>query len=289
MREAVLLGISLGGLCLVRPSTGLLVVCLPAGVAWFARRLPPSLLSLALAGAMIGAWVHHAHAMTGRWMVNTANAVNLFYGNNPSTPDYRTWYFGSHAKLGSEEIVNFPEYACELQRVQSLPELERPAAFQRLAVSYIATHPGKFLLRTANRVRAFLGFDTFTSAALSRTHLLGVRLTGPVLLLEALAYMLLVAPSVFLLASAPKAFWQSGATVAILGALTLYAAPYWLSMSHPTYHFPLLLPFAALGAAARAGRMPQRSVRGWIAVGVLLLIQAEWVWQASWSARHGGG
>lgn len=294
--EAVLLGVGLGALCLVRPSTAVLVLALPLAVlvfarqVTFARRLGPAALALALAAVMIGAWVAQAHRMTGRYVINTANSVNLFYGNNPWTPDYRTWYFGSHAKLASAEIRQFPEYAGELRTVYALPELDRPAAFQALATAEVKAHPVRFLWRTSNRVRAFLGFDTFTSAALSQERVAGVRLLYPALLLEAAVYLALMLPAVYLLACAPGAFWRTGVVATLAGSILLYSAPYFLSMSHPTYHFAVLLPFAALGLAAwRQGGWRLHRTRGWVAVAVLLLVQVEWIWQAAQGMRQAGG
>lgn len=279
--EPWLLGGTLGMLTLVRPSTAPLTLAIPVGLALLSGRLYPSIATLTTAVLLVGAWVGYVHAMTGRAVINTANATNLFYGNNPWTPDYKTWYFGSHAKPGTEEIQQYPAYAEELSAVEALPEAERPGAFAKLAEGYIEAHPARFVWRSANRVRAFLGFDIFTSAALSHSRVLGFPVMGITLPLEALTYLLLALPAVFFLAAVDGVFWRTGPAILLGGTMVLYATPYWVSMSHPTYHFPLLLVLAALGAAAQAHRGPSGSLlrwRGWIAVAALLCVQAEWLW-----------
>jgi hypothetical protein len=140
-----------------------------------------------------------------------------------------------------------------------------------------------FLYRTANRIRCFFGFDTFTSAALSGTTWMGVRIFPVVLLCEMLIYLLIAGSAIFWIAQAPRSFWHDPANWILLGTIVLYSAPYWISMSHPTYHFPILLPLAALGVIAWKSSVQEtaRSTRGWIALAALGLVQAEWVWQMS--------
>lgn len=283
--EYLLLGVSLGWLALARPSALPLAILLPLACALVTRRLYPALAGALLALVIVGVWVRHTHQTSGRWIINTANQVNLYYGNNPWTPLYRTWYFGSHAKLGTDEIEEFPEYKHTIEQVNQLPQVDRPGAFEHLTAVYVRQHPALFLDRTANRVRCFFGFDTFTSANLSGRVWHGLRIFRPVLLLEAVSYLLLAGFAVFWMAQAPAAFWRQPASLLLLGAMAIYSAPYWITMSHPTYHFPVLLPLAALGAAAwrACGPEPRPKPRAWLAVAALLLVQVEWMWQMSHS------
>ena len=283
--EYLLLGGSLGIMSLVRPSAAPLIILVPLACALASRRYVPALASAVLAMSLIVCWMGHVHAFTGRWIVNTANGVNIYNGNNPWTPAYRTWYFGSHAKPGSAESLNFPEFEQVLRDVYSLPVLDQSAEFQRLAVSYIRQHPAMFVYRTTNRIRCFFGFDTFTSAALSGKTWMGLRIFPIVLLFEMLVYLLIVGTAVFWIAQAPRRFWRDPATWILLGTIVIYGAPYWISMSHPTYHFPILLPLAVLGVIAwrASDHESPRSLRGWIALAVLALVQAEWVWQMAGS------
>lgn len=282
-KEPVLLGLSLGAMGLVRPSALALLLVLPLIAAWRSRRVLSAALPMVLGLALVGGWMVRAHHLSGAWMINLANAQNLWDGNNPWTPLYRTWYFGSHAKLGTEEIHQFPSYKALLERTAALPPLQQPPVFLDMAQAYILAHPGPFLLRTANRVRAFWGFDTFTSLTLRKANSHLLRLT---LSLEAGLYLLLMVPTIFYLAAAGREFWHRWQTWTIAVAVLLYAIPYWLSMSHPTYHYPVLAPMALLGAMAwqnsREAGLMSRS-RGWVAIAMLLLIQVEWIWQNSHS------
>jgi hypothetical protein len=283
--EFALMGFSLGGTALVRPSAGVILIVLPVACAWYTRRLLPALGGAFLGFVLIGSWMVHSHAMTGRWVFNTSNAYNMYYGNNPWTPNYRTWYFGSHAKLGSAEIERFPEYKKTLEHVVSLPKLEQPEAVGRLTKTAVRGHLGLFLFRTCNRTRCFFGFDTFSGAGLSGKTWRGIGLSKIVLLLEAFVYLLIVVPSVFWIAQVSGAFWKDAANKIILSTILLYAVPYWLSMSHPTYHFPVLLPIAVLGANAwRVAGGDRIRARAWVAVAVLMAVQVEWVWRMAGSA-----
>jgi hypothetical protein len=161
-----------------------------------------------------------------------------------------------------------------------MPPLQSSAEFQRLAIGYIRDEPGVFVLRTLNRVRCFFGFDTFTSANLRSSGSLGRRLFPISIALEASLYLLIAGPAFFWVAAARIAFWKQWTTWLVGGAILLYAAPYWLSMSHPTYHYPIVVPMAFLALLAwRSSRTSGFSrIRGVLAVLALAGIQAEWVW-----------
>ena len=277
--EVLLLGGSLGLLSLVRPSVLPLLVVLPALVFIRRRQLLGPLVAVALGCSMIFAWTVKAHQLSGVWTINTSNGVNLYYGNNPWTPMYRTWYFGSHAKPGSEEILDFPEYAAVLDHVMALPAVDRGAEFQRLAVSYVEHHPVAFVVRTLNRIRCYWGFDTFTAANLRSVPDWKHRLFAPVLAMDAVCYLAIAGFAAFWIACAPAAFWRSWETWLLAGTVVLYSLPYWVTMSHPTYHFPVMAPLALLGVRAReaAGGSGRRWL-GWASVVVLGLVQVEWLY-----------
>ena len=285
-RDAILLGFSLGWMALIRPSSLLLVVAIPVicavgamrlrRVNWFAVAVP-----IMLGGVMIAGWMVHAHKLCGAWIINSSNGVNLYDGNNPWTPLYKTWYFGSHAKPGSAEIGQFPEFATVVNRVWTLPPLQASAEFQRLAVEDIRQHPMVFLVRTANRVRCFFGFPTFAALNL-RSSGVSARLFPVVLAADALIYFGLLGASLFWLSSASSKLWRRWEVGLILATVVIYAAPYWLSMSHPTYNFPTVLPIVLLGVLAwRSGFAEPRAIwRGWLVLFLFSLIQVEWVYQS---------
>jgi hypothetical protein len=277
--ETLLLGGSLGILSLVRPSVLPLLIVLPLLVFVRRRRLGGPVAAILVGCALIFGWMARAHQLSGAWVVNTSNGVNLYYGNNPWTPLYRTWYFGSHAKPGSEEILLFPEYAATLDGVSALPAEQRSAEFQRLAVSYVAHNPGAFVLRTLNRVRCFWAFDMFSGANLRSVPGWLHRLFVPVLALDAFCFLAVAGFAIYWLACAPAVFWLAWETWLLGGTVVLYSLPYWVTMSHPTYHFPVMAPLALLGVKAReASADASRRWPGWVGLVALALVQAEWVY-----------
>jgi hypothetical protein len=279
--EFLLLGISLGAAALVRPSALALLFVLPALCAVWSRRWMTAAAGIALALAMVGAWMLHVRSMTGHLLINTANGKNLYLGNNPWTPDYKTWYFGSHAKDG-EELDIFPEYAQQVRDVESGTPEQASAEYQHLAIVEITDHPGTFALRTLNRVRCFWGFDIFAGAQATGHRWMYLPLSPLTLAAEALLYLTLVLPSAYWLARTSRSFWLKPETILITVTVILYAAPYWLSMSHPTYHYPVLALVVVLGAMAFAQReIANARGRGILAVTCVLLVQLEWVWQMS--------
>lgn len=287
--DAALLGLSLGWMILVRPSAMSLLITIPAmclfadwvenGGIWWAG----GAVAVSLGLVAVGGWMLRAHTLSGAWMINSSNGLNFYDGNNPWTPLYKTWYFGSHAKPGSPESLQYPGFTAVLDRVNQLPPLAASAEFQRLAIENIRQHPGTFLLRTSNRMRCFFGFPTFTSLNLRSSGALGRRLFPMSLALEAAVYLILVGPAVFWIASASGAFWRRWEAWLFLASVVLYAVPYFISMSHPTYNYPVVMPLALIGAFAwiRTVRAERVRWRGWIAVGVLLAIQVEWVVQSA--------
>ena len=279
-REALLLGASLGALALIRPSALPLLVVLPVLVFLRRRRLEEPLFAVAFGLLLIFTWVIRVHQLSGQWTINNSNGANLYYGNDPWTPLYRTWFFGSHAKLGTEEIHQFPGYEKIVREVAKLPETERGAEFQRRALAYVLHRPDLFLLRTLNRIRCFWGFDIFTAANMRGAGGEGKRWFLPVFAIDALCYLAVAGYAFFWIAAAPGSLWRRWETWALVGAIVLYALPYWVTMSHPTYHFPVVAPLALLGLMAQQlvrSTGWKANTRGWAALAALALIQVEWI------------
>lgn len=271
------LGLLLGAASLVRASALTLLV-IPLACGWRLRRWKPALAGTALGAALVLGWVGHVRATTGQAVINTANEKDLFFGNSAWTPYYRTWYLGSHL-VESRDEARFPGYWPLVQSVEHLPEANRPAAYRRLALTEVETHPGRFLLRTANRVRCFWGFDVFAGAQLKSKRWHGLSLAPAILAIEALCFFAMAIPSAFWLARARRSFWQRDETVLLASTILLYAAPYWLTMSHPTFRYPVLALCAVLGAWAWQHRdTAGPRWRGVLGVGCLLLLQLEWAW-----------
>lgn len=278
LAEFLLAGAALAAAALVRPSGLVLLPTIPLLCGWASRRWRGALAGIALGLAMVGAWMLRADALSGHFLINNANGKNLYLGNNPWTPDYKTWYLGTHAKLGDSRL-EYSDFAAEQDEVDRSGPYAAVERYQQLALHEIFGHPARFAWRTSNRFRCFWAFDTFAGAQIRAVDT-ELPLSQLTLGLEALLYLGLVLPSAWWLARASRSFWRRPEVLLLSATVVLYALPYWLSMSHPTYHFPVLALLGALGAMAFAQRERSGSRwRGVVAVTFLLLVQVEWVWQ----------
>ncbi|MDH7515077.1 MAG: glycosyltransferase family 39 protein [Bacteroidota bacterium] len=273
---------------LVRPSAILLVPFAAVARSLRTRRLGSAGLALATAAVLIGAWTVKAFELAGGpVLINFNNSRNFFYGNNPYTPLYRTWWLGSHTS-GEEGVP--PVYTERIMSIDRLPFRARDSVFLDAAVTHILERPDLFALRTLNRVRAFFAYDVFAGAFLYKFYGFPRAVGLGVIALDALFYAVFCISAAFALVAAKDRI-SFGLRVA-LWILVLYAIPYAVSFSHPTYHFAVVpmigLLAAPLLAAPLRGRdgLPARwrgltRVRK-IAFAVFLLvflfIQLEWTW-----------
>ncbi|MEZ4397892.1 MAG: hypothetical protein R3C71_13375 [Candidatus Krumholzibacteriia bacterium] len=290
LARTLVLALALALLPLFRASALLLAALLPA-LLWRRSRRWRDLAVPALAvGVALGLWLVKAHDLAGRFVpVNSANVRNVYVGNNPWTPLYRTWWFSNHR---TEDAGVPAGFIAARDSIDALPDGERDAALRRGALDHVARRPDLFALRSINRVRAFFALDILTASYARRYHGLDsplvyagiVGLDGLVFLgATALAWLVLLAPSL------PPFQRRLIRYAWICGGL--YALPYFLAFSHPTYHFPLI-PLFLLGALAALGgtvddalallASPFRAGRGrrLAAVGglaLLVAIQVEWV------------
>jgi 4-amino-4-deoxy-L-arabinose transferase-like glycosyltransferase len=259
--DAGFLGLCLGALLLTRPPNVLVVGALPLYVAWRAKagRGKTLVIPLAVVAVVTSAWCFKAYTATGRFVfINDANSQNIWYGNNPWTPTYHTWYPGSHKPMP-------PEYEERLRYINHRPD--RDHFFVQEAVDHILARPDLFLVRTASRVRTFIAYDTFTSAQLQTQSRLGAAV---VLLLDAaffvlVGYLALLFPAVV---SRPggwralmeatggtgdEAAWKEERTELVRLLLLvglLFAFPYFVVFSNPTFHPPFTALISMIGAPA---------------------------------------
>jgi hypothetical protein len=225
----------------------------------------------------IGAWSIKVHAMTGRLLfINDANSRNLYYGNNPWTPLYHTWWYGSH-KAGEPGVPD--AFVVEKARIGKLPSgTERDTAFTQAVLAHIRARPDLFAVRTLARLRTFFAFDTFAAA---QARAAGRRvLMFMVLACDAFLWLVILFGGVVGLLGWPldRAAWVT------LIAIALYAAPYFASFSHPTYHAPVAPLFGVWASRAMVRRFngePMVAAGRWLWVGTLLVVlgavQIEWV------------
>jgi hypothetical protein len=243
----LLTGAALGLGCLTRPSmisVGLVVV---GGWALLARRsgrrraaagvvLAGSALLMLLAPTL----AHNVRAKAG-FALSTNNERNLFLGNNPYTPDYKTSHLGQRSldDLSSEARVYLTSFYVR-------PDARE--AMQREAVSYMRSHPLRTALRTLNRATSFWGFDYLASREIQAWLGASTRQTLPLLALEAGGYFAVAAAALAALLARAQACdraWRGWLVAIALG----YEAPYAVAFSGGTYHFPvvpLVIPFAAV-------------------------------------------
>jgi hypothetical protein len=284
-----LYGLILGCLVLIRPSNLLFLVALPVYIAVVSRNLLRAATPLFIAAIILTAWLYKAEMMTGRFvMINDANLSNFFYGNNPYTPLYKTWWFGNHG-VGEPEVPK--EYSALEQSITSLPPAERDAKLRQVALDHIFSRPDLFIVRTLSRIRSYFAFDTLTGSLLRKNYLVSTPASLLVIGMDAVVYSLIVLLGfLFAIGYRDTALISENFMLSMAIAL-VYSVPYWLSFSHPTYHaaiIPLLSVFAGI-AAARMSEEPRQKLKElfWlsrprrivllISLVLFILIQGEWI------------
>lgn len=285
LARLALAGLALGAMALVRPSSLALAGAAVLLVLWRSRRLLPPLALAGAAALPVALWVAYASSFAGALVpINYANSYNVFVGNNPYTPLYKTWLFGSHTDAAAGVP---PAYSALAGEIAALPLAERDARYRAEALAHIVARPDLFVVRTLSRVRSFFAFDTFSTATMVASYAASRPAALLFLALDAAAYVTIAAGALACLLGVRPALRPGGAAL-LAGAALLYAAPYFLSFAHPVYHFPVMPLLAALAAAALdrllapaagAPALPGRRARlalvgAWTA---LLLVQVEWV------------
>jgi 4-amino-4-deoxy-L-arabinose transferase-like glycosyltransferase len=285
----IALGLVLGWVTLIRPSSGFLLVAAPLYLWLRTKSLKNAVVSLVIATVVVGAWLVKAHELTGRFvMINYANSKNLFIGNNPYTPLYKTWWFGSH-KAGEVEVP--AAYTAMKEEITRNPPDVQDRLYKEKAISYIQSRPDLFLIRTVNRIRAYFAFDTFTGSFLTTWYHMSRKVGLSVIGLDALFYTFVMFVALVMLFGFRNGLRLPEHAQIAVGIVVLYAVPYFLSFAHPVYHFPVVPLFGALAAALAAPLLgtPRSVVSreiGWVlkrnhallfALALFLYIQMEWV------------
>jgi hypothetical protein len=241
-----LLGVALGCLGLVRPSSLALLAIASPLMVWCQRRVAPALLALAVPLVMVFVWVSYVHQTTGSWVwINTANAKNLYIGNCPQTPLYRTWWLGSHHEQDGTVLD---------RQLEADNPIAAQQEYSRRASRAITQHPGLFLLRTFNRVCVFFAVDTFPGAYLTENYHFPRSAGLAVIGLDALLYFAMIAGSLFYIAILHGGEEHARQMGMLCVLAFVYAAPYFVAFSHPRYRMPLL-PLLMISFAAFLVRM----------------------------------
>jgi 4-amino-4-deoxy-L-arabinose transferase-like glycosyltransferase len=280
-------GLALGLGCLTRPSMASVVLAvLLAGLAASRRlaafRQQRPLLGAALAASLALAIAlpvlsHNASAGAG-WTISTNNERNLFLGNNPYTPDYKTSHLGQRSTADLD-----PQARAYLESFYARPDARRAMAQE--AIRYMQTHPLRTARRTINRAFSFWGFDYIGSREIQHWRGWGSIAAAPLLAFEAGSYLFVVA-----LALVGICLFRRRCEGRCVGWLALvvaaYAAPYLVAFSGGAYHFPvvpLLVPFAAIPLAAGAREVRDRAASGRagvVALGLFALVQVQYAYYA---------
>ncbi len=265
-RGRILSGLCWGAMALLRPaSLALLPAWLLNGARW-----KNWLTALLLSAIPLLLWQGYLQQRGAGVFLNYANSYNFFLGNQPETPDYRSWWLGSHY---APDSAQFRPYYARLDSIRALPRSQQDEAFRQMAWQHITQEPRRFARRVGHRFKVFWAYDVLAAGTLVAQHptLARLWLGGDVL-----AYLLLMSLSLW-------ALWRPGAWLPRqrlwLGLVLSYPVPYWLAFSHPSYHLPLL-PVLALLALDRREHRATHGLRRWVGWSLsligLLAIQVEW-------------
>ncbi|MCZ2222786.1 MAG: glycosyltransferase family 39 protein [Chitinophagales bacterium] len=242
----ILLGVILAALILTRASSIVFLGLIPLYIIIKAKKPSSALIPILVSLVIVFSWIDKVHQMTGRWiMINEANSVNFFIGNNPYTPLYKTWWFGSHGK-GEPGVPT--AYIEMLSNIRSNPPQVQDKLFLQAALTHIISRPDLFLIRTASRIRNYLAFDSFTGSALISSYSANKLLALIVIFLEALFYCAIMVLAIRYIFDSHLTSGKFENIVLLLLLAAGYAAPYWVSFSHPTYHFPVVPLFGILAS-----------------------------------------
>lgn len=280
------IGAALGAAVLMRPSVVFLAVGVPIFIMVRWRSVKGGLVALGVAAVLVAPWLVKVKAMTGDFVfVNYATSRNLYIGNNEWTPLYKTWWLGSRSEAGTVPRG----FAAEDARIRALPPADEERAYRALATDHIQSEPGRFAVRTMNRIRGYFAFDTYTGTVLGRFYKLPAALGLSVIALDALFYIALMALSIVAF-HAPRGLGTGRVTRAtILWIVAAYAVPHWIAFSHPMYHIPVVPLLAIPGAVllAQLAGMDRRALATaleslrkrramLIVLAVFFAVQVEW-------------
>lgn len=275
---------------LTRPASLAILVVFGVGgvVLWRRRKVSLLQISGAIASLLLvlslSAYPFMAHnAKMGQgWAISTNNEWNLFLGNTPYTPDYKTGHFGQRS---------FDQVSPEARAYMSaiLPHespyaatLEQRTAMRNAALHYMAEHPVRTLYRISNRLRGFWGMDYTAARVIQNEYGLSNMAFLPLLVLEGGGYLIVI----FLALSAPflVSAQQRWSWRFLLGCVVAIMLPYLAAFALAKYHLPvvpLLLPMAAMAGLSvtedpgGAWTTLRRSKVWWGAVAVTIAVQAE--------------
>jgi 4-amino-4-deoxy-L-arabinose transferase-like glycosyltransferase len=277
------LGVLLGVTTLLRSSSILLVPAVPL-VVGILRREPSAAVRTALPALLIvGGWILYASLATGDFVfINYSNMYNFFYGNNPYTPIYETGYFATRF-AGDPGI---PEgYARLWGSIRALPVHLQGQDCWRAVLGHVVDRPDLFLLRTLSRLRMYFAFPTDSGSILRSMYGAPVPVYLACAGLDAVIYIGFAGAAITALFAGVGRRLGAKALPIILTVTVVYALPFFVSLTHPTYNTAIQPLLAVLGLAWLTGgdrltllrENPRRRRWLYVALAVFLLVQVEWL------------
>ncbi len=243
----------------------------------------PGLLVAGVALLVLLPFLLHNHRVGAGACISINNERNFWLGNNPYTPLYKTTHLAQRAlaELPEETQVYLLRHyiRSEVTNPRLRTELSRTLRKIRLlaAWEHIVDRPELFALRSANRSRAFWGFDYLGTRQIQAWRGWSFRRAAPLHLLEAGGYAAIAGLAIIgILGAGRFGQWQLPAFI------LAYQLPYCLAFSAGTYHFPvmvLLFPLAAIGWQALGRTGGWRVVSRWpvaVALSIFALVQIEY-------------
>ncbi len=260
--------ICVAGALITRPATATFLLALAgAGFVLVRRRsITPAtvvgavaMIALAGAAAVIPVTSHNAAHGHGH-AISTNNEWNVFLGNTPYTPDYKTGHFGQRdfAQLDSASRDYLRRYLPHESPYAATRE-ER-MAMAAAATDYIVAHPWRTLYRAANRVRGYWGMDYTMSRMLQNAYGLSTGAFLPLLALEGGAYCFIV----LLALSAPFLMDRplGGRGRLLVAGVVLGMVPYILAFALAKYHVTAV-PVVMVAAASALSAFRERPAAAW--------------------------
>jgi 4-amino-4-deoxy-L-arabinose transferase-like glycosyltransferase len=261
-------GLCMAGALITRPATATFFLVLAIGGIVILRRrtIAPAtavgaaaLVVLAAAAALLPVTSHNAAHGHG-YAISTNNEWNVFLGNTPYTPDYKTGHFGQRdfAQLDSASREYLRRYLPHESPYAATRE-ER-MAMAAAASDYIVAHPWRTLYRAANRIRGYWGMDYTMSRMLQNAFGLSTSAFLPLLALEGGAYCLIV----LLALSAPFLVDRplGGQGRFLLAGVVLGMVPYVLAFALAKYHVSAI-PVIMVAAGAAVHALRERPADAW--------------------------
>jgi hypothetical protein len=287
-------GIALGLGALVRPSmASVTIVWVLFGLMAIARSRVDRGRRTALLAVGVVAWalcvvpIAWSNASAGAGMVlSTNNEVNVFLGNNPFTPHYKT---GELARSLKDDPVAFQEYLTALlpHGLGGFALAEDRRRLMHETATYMVEHPWITLLRTTNRVRAFWGVEYNGSRQIQEAYALSRPQAAALLALEGGGFFLIGLCAWLALLHAST---RRDGSAFLAATMAAYAAPYFVSFAIGLQHTTLVPIVIVLAAAfvVRVRRAPApwrllRSRRVLIAALFWSALQAEYLF---WVLRY---